>query len=123
MSETPPVRVLVCDDDPMIYEVLSELIAEQPDMQVVGVATDAAQAVEPDVVILDMRMPGTGIHAAREIRQMLPGTRILVFSAYADRASITSMRAAGADEHLLKGVRNQEVLAMVRGLAQRGVPG
>jgi DNA-binding NarL/FixJ family response regulator len=120
MTVPKPLRVLICDDDAMIHEALCELVGDQPDMQVVGVAADAAQAISlaehhrPDVIILDMRIPGTGIHAAREIRRLLPSAKIVAFSAYGDQASIMGMKNAGADQYLLKGVRNEEILRAVR---------
>lgn len=121
MSAAEPLRVLICDDDPMIRLALHDLIAAEPDLDVVGVAEDADQAISlaerlaPGVVVLDVRMPGGGgTRAAREIRLRSPDARILAFSAYADRTVVAEMRRVGAAEYLLKGVSNDEIVAAVR---------
>ncbi len=117
-------RVLICDDDPMIRDALREVLDAAPDIEVVAVATDTDEAIAlaerhtPAVAILDMRMPGGGgPRAARELRERFPAIAILAFSAYGDARSVDDMRRAGVSEHLLKGVRNTEILAAVRRLA------
>jgi len=117
------VRVLIADDDPMIREVLRDVLEYEPDMEVVAVATDAREAVElaeqhaPTVVVLDVRMPqGGGSRAASEILHRAPGTRILAFSAYTDAGAVDEMRRAGVTDYLAKGVRNTELVAAIRRL-------
>lgn len=117
------VRILIADDDPLIRDVLRDVLDEEPDMEVVAVAADAREAVElaerhaPMVVVLDVRMPhGGGSYAATEILQRAPGTRILAFSAYTDIGAIDEMRRAGVTDYLAKGVRNTELVAAVRRL-------
>lgn len=117
------VRVLIADDDPMIREVLRDVLEYEPDMEVVAVATDAREAVElaeqhaPTVVVLDVRMPqGGGSHAASEILHRAPSTRILAFSAYTDAGAVDEMRRAGVTDYLAKGVRNTELVAAIRRL-------
>jgi len=115
------VRVMVCDDDPMIREALSEVLEAEPDLIVVGAAADADEAIAlagelaPEVIILDVRMPGGGgPRAAREILYRAPRTRILAFSAYDDSGTVAEMTRAGVVEYLLKGTPNTEIVAAVR---------
>jgi len=119
------VRVLISDDDEMIRDVLREVLDEQPDIAVVAVAADADEAIRlaehhrPTVAVLDVRMPGGGgARAAREIARRSPGTAILAFSAYADRASIAGLGAAGVTEYLVKGVPNATLVEAVRRLGR-----
>ncbi|QRP50775.1 response regulator transcription factor [Amycolatopsis sp. FDAARGOS 1241] len=111
----------------MIRDALREVLDEQPDIEVVAVGRDADEAItlaehhRPAVAVLDVRMPGGGgARAAEEIVARCPGTAVLAFSAYSDRASMTAMETAGAVEYLTKGVPNREIVAAVRRLAGRG---
>lgn len=115
------LRVLISDDDPMIRDALREVLEAEPDIDVVGVAGDADEAIAlavehaPAVVVLDVRMPGGGgPRAAREILDRAPGTRILAFSAYDDSGTVAEMLRAGIVEYLLKGAPNTEIVEAVR---------
>jgi DNA-binding NarL/FixJ family response regulator len=115
------LRVLISDDDEMIRDALREVLEAEPDIEVVGAAGDADEAIElagehaPAVVVLDVRMPGGGgPRAAREILAQRPGTRILAFSAYDDSGTVAEMMRAGSVEYLLKGASNTEIVAAVR---------
>jgi DNA-binding NarL/FixJ family response regulator len=115
------LRVLISDDDPMIRDALRDVLEAEPDIEVVGAAGDADEAIElagehaPAVVVLDVRMPGGGgPRAAREILRRRPGTRILAFSAYDDSGTVAEMMRAGSVEYLLKGASNTEIVAAVR---------
>lgn len=117
------LSVLVADDDPMIREALRDVLAAQPDLDVVATAKDTDEAIAlaelhtPTVVVLDVRMPGGGgARAAREIAPRSPGTRFLAFSAYADANVIAEMKTVGVTDYLLKGVTNAELVAAVRRL-------
>lgn len=116
-----PVRILVADDDPMIRVALSEVLEAENDLHVVAIAHDAVEAVTltethgPDVVVLDVRMPGGGgAHAAREIRARSPRTQLLAFSAYGDSGTVAELKRLGVREYLIKGVTNAEIVAAVR---------
>ncbi|MEJ8653481.1 response regulator transcription factor [Streptomyces sp. MS1.AVA.3] len=115
-----PLGVLLCDDNEMLLEALREVVQAQPDMDVVGTAFNAEQAIrlarrhQPDLVVLDVRFPGGGHSVAREIARCSPDSRIVAFSAYDDKGSVEEMRRAGVSEYLLKGVTNREFLAVLR---------
>ena len=105
------LRVIVCDDDGVMSSALSDLVRDSPGLELVGVATDAASAAAlaaetmPDVVLLDVRMPGGGgPMAARLIRESVPEARLIAFSAHADRRIVLQMLRAGAVEYLIKGL-------------------
>jgi EAL domain-containing protein (putative c-di-GMP-specific phosphodiesterase class I)/AmiR/NasT family two-component response regulator len=112
-----PIRVLVADDEPVIRSALADLISAHPELELVGTAADAEEAIEesrrlaPDVVLLDVRMPrGGGPRAAAEI-DALPGSPTTVaFSAYDDRSAILSMLDAGSSGYLVKGAPNTDII-------------
>lgn len=117
--------MLISDDDEMIRDVLKEVLDEEPGIAVVAVAVDADEAIRlaehhrPTVAVLDVRMPGGGgARAAREIARLSPDTAILAFSAYADRAAVAGLAAAGVTEYLVKGVPNVKIVEAVRRLGQ-----
>jgi DNA-binding NarL/FixJ family response regulator len=120
------LTVLIGDDEPLIREVLCEVLEAEPDFEVVAVACDAHEAIrlaarhEPAVAILDVRMPGGGPLAAKEIRRRSPGTRVMAFSAYGDVRSVDEMRRVGVTEYLLKGLPITDIVAAVRRLAATG---
>lgn len=120
-GDVEPVRVLVCENDPVMLSALSDLIDSVPGLKVTGVATDADSAGEeaarsrPDVALLDVRMPGGGgPEAARLIRARCPHTRLIAFSAHADRAVVLEMLRAGVTEYLIKGVDEDELIDAIR---------
>ncbi|MGW6318883.1 response regulator [Streptomyces sp. NPDC055099] len=123
-SPRSPLGVVLCDDNALLLETLSEVVQAQPDLKVVGTARDSEEALrlashlQPDLVILDVRFPGGGPAVARGIAQCAPGSRIVAFSAYDDKGSIEQMTNAGVLEYVLKGASNRELLAALRRAAQ-----
>jgi EAL domain-containing protein (putative c-di-GMP-specific phosphodiesterase class I) len=119
---TPQIRVLIADDDAMNRETLAEIVERSDPLMLVGAAKDAEEAIRlatfrhPDVVLLDVRMPGGGgPHAAREIRVRCPGTRIVALSAFGDDRSIDDMLANGATSYLTKDASFDDIVdAIVR---------
>ena len=114
------VSVLVADDDAAVREALADLIADEPGLTLVGVATTADEAIRlaaehlPTVAVLDLRMPGGGgPRAAQGIGVSSPQTRILALSAHEERASIYEMLSVGASGYLVKGSSDKELVEAV----------
>ncbi|HET9499681.1 MAG TPA: response regulator transcription factor [Marmoricola sp.] len=118
------IRVLVCDDHPIVRAGLDALLGSLPDIEVVAVVADGQQAVRevvtlrPDVAILDLDMPGlSGILATREIARVAPQVAVLVLTMYSDDESVFSAMRAGARGYLVKGVEQEDILRAIRSVA------
>ena len=116
-----PIRVLIADDQRVVRDGLNMLVALIDDVEVVGTACDGAEAVRlaedhrPDVVLMDLRMPGTdGIAATADLRQRLPATRVLVLTTYADEDAIVPALQAGARGYLTKDASAEQIEAAIR---------
>lgn len=116
------IRVLMADDHSLFREGLAGIIASQPDMLVVGEASDGlealvkAQELKPDLILMDVQMPGMGgLDAARQIKQALPKTVIVMLTVRDDDEKLFEALKNGAQGYLLKEIRSQEMLAMLRG--------
>lgn len=115
-------RVLLADDHALFREGLAGIIASQPDMEVVGEASDGleavvkAEALHPDLLLMDVQMPALdGIGAARQIREKLPETIIVMLTVRDDDEKLFEALKSGAQGYLLKDIHSQEMLAMLRG--------
>ncbi len=122
--ETRVLRLLVAEDHALVREGTRNILNAEPDMEVVGEAADGEEAVSlatslrPDVAILDIEMPNMdGIQAAREIRAALPGTAVLMLTAYDDDAYVVGVLEAGAAGYVLKNAPSSALLGAVRALA------
>lgn len=119
-SPRSPLTVILCDDNALLLETLAEVVQAQPDLEVVGTASDGKQALrlatrhQPDLVVLDVRFPGGGHVVAGGIARCSPDSRIVAFSAYDDKGSIEQMQSVGVSEYVLKGASNRELLAALR---------
>jgi DNA-binding NarL/FixJ family response regulator len=118
------IRVLICDDHPIVRAGLEALLGSLPDVEVVAVVADGREAVRevvglrPDVVILDLDMPGVGgIVATREIARVAPQVAVLVLTMYGDDDSVFSAMRAGARGYLVKGVEQEDILRAIRSVA------
>ena len=119
------VSVLLVDDHPVVIEGLRKLLATTEDIKVTGEAHDAAGAIEqaralrPDVILLDLRMPGaSGVQAIRRLReQEWPGA-VLILTSYGDQAYVRQAIEAGADGYLLKNAPTEELIAAIRAVAR-----
>jgi EAL domain-containing protein (putative c-di-GMP-specific phosphodiesterase class I)/DNA-binding NarL/FixJ family response regulator len=116
-----PIRVLVADDEDSVLDVLESLIESDPGLDLVGkvrdaeAAIDAAEQEQPDVALVDVRMPGGGgVRAAREIRRRCPATRVIALSAFEDRETVLAMLRAGALAYVAKGDSTREILRAIR---------
>jgi DNA-binding NarL/FixJ family response regulator len=116
-----PVRVLVVDDQRLIRDGIASLLAIQDGVEVVGTAADGHQAIEqalalrPDVVLMDVRMPGMdGVTATGQIRQQLPTCHVLMLTTFDDEEYAVQALRAGASGYLLKDVPAPELAQAVR---------
>ncbi len=126
MSQAAPIRVLVVDDHPVTRDGLKTALALTDEVEVVGEAGSGEEAVQvvekatPDVVFMDVRMPGmNGIQATRVIRERHPDTRVILFTVDESRASIAEAIQAGVSGYLLKDVGISDLLNAAR-LAMEG---
>lgn len=118
------IRVLVADDHPIVRAGVVALLESAAGMEVVAAVADGAAAVsearrhEPDVVLMDLRMPGmSGVEATAAITAALPRTRVVVLTTYETDDAILDAITAGARGYLLKAAPEQEILAGVRSVA------
>jgi two-component system, NarL family, response regulator DevR len=118
------VRVLVTDDHEIVRRGLKSLLSAQDDIEVVGEANSGEEAVrrtgldDPDVVLMDVRMPGeSGIEACRDIVARFPETRVLMLTSYADEEALLASIIAGASGYVLKKVKGDDLVASIRKVA------
>ncbi len=118
------IRVLICDDQVVVREGLRAILSTAPGIQVVGEASDGAEALElvpqtqPAVVLMDLKMPGlNGVQATRAIRDRYPDVRVLVLTTYdADEWVFDAIRS-GASGYLLKDTPREGLIAAIKGTA------
>ncbi|MDX1448336.1 MAG: response regulator transcription factor [Acidimicrobiia bacterium] len=122
-----PHRVLLVDDHEIVREGLAAMIDATDDLHVVGQAGSVDEAVrrtgfdEPDVVVLDVRLPdGSGVEACREIRARFPDVKVLMLTSFADEEALMAAILAGASGYVLKRVRGSELLDSIRTVAGGG---
>ncbi len=115
------IRVLIAEDEVAVRGALADLVSSDPEMDVVGTAADADEAIEiaerelPDVALVDVKMPGGGgPRAAREIRKLSPQTHVVALSAYEDRRTVLEMLRAGVVGYVVKGTSADEILYTIR---------
>ena len=118
-------RLLVVDDHEVVRQGLVALLARREGFQVVAEAGTVAEAVEqarrhePDIVVMDVRLPdGSGIEACREIRAELPATRVVMLTSYPDEDAVLSAIVAGAAGYLLKQIRARDLVAALEAVGR-----
>ena len=118
-------RILLVDDHDIVRLGLMTLLNDQPDMQVIGEASTAAEAVRaaermlPDVILMDIRLPGEGgIEAAGQITKRIPDSKIVMLTSFADDELVVRAIRAGAVGYVLKQVGNEELLRAIRAAAR-----
>lgn len=121
------IKILVVDDHPIVREGLVAILEAQDDLEVVGEAQDGEDALvrykelQPDVVLMDLAMPGTdGVRAIQTIRAYDPNARVVVLTAYDTDERILQAVQAGASGYLLKGAPREEIFRAVRVVYQGG---
>lgn len=118
------IRVLIVDDHEIVREGLQTLLSEEPDFEIVGMTGDGAAAVtlaeakKPDVIVMDLVMPGLdGIEATRRILSSNPSARVLVLTTFADDQRVREAIQAGATGYLLKDILREDLLRALRDAA------
>jgi len=121
---TDPVRVLIADDHPLFRDGLAALLRAAPDTELAGAAATGTEAVglagqvQPDVVLMDLRLPGlNGIEATRQIVADSPHTAVVVLTMFDDDDSVFAALRAGARGYLLKGADQDEIRRAVQAAA------
>ena len=121
---TTRVRVLICDDHELVRRGLRGLLESDLTIEVIGEASSAddavaaAAAANPDVVVMDVRMPGrSGIEACRDIRAQREQTRVLILTSFADDEALFSAIMAGASGYVLKQVHGNDLLDAIHRVA------
>ncbi|MBI4493008.1 MAG: response regulator transcription factor [Chloroflexi bacterium] len=118
------LRIVLADDHGVLRAGLRALLAGCPDLEVIGEAETAEGAVRlvrevrPDIVLLDIRMPGSGLEAVQQIRREVPAVRVLILSQYDDPAYLQQTLAAGASGYALKRSSGHELLEAVRAVGR-----
>ena len=122
-----PLRILLADDHVTVRHGLKLLIESQPDMKVVAEASDgnaaieSAMALKPDVVVMDLSMPGmTGLVATRKLKQRQPATAIVTLTRHSDDAYLQELLRAGVSGYVLKQSAPTELLQAIRAAAAGG---
>lgn len=121
------IRVFLLDDHEVVRRGVATLLESEGDIGIVGEAATAAQAldritaVEPDVAVLDVRLPdGSGVEVCREIRSRLPGTACLMLTSFADDEALFQAVMAGAAGYVLKQIQGADLIGAVRTVAAGG---
>ena len=120
-----PLRLLVVDDHEVVRQGLVALLDRRAGFDVVAQAGTVAEAIaaaaryQPDVVVMDVRLPdGSGIEACREIRSAQPETRVVMLTSYPDEEAVLSAIIAGASGYLLKQVRGRDLVAAIESVGR-----
>ncbi len=124
-----PTKVLICDDHEVVRAGMRLILEKQDDYEIVGEAGDGREAIaqagklQPEIVIMDLSMPGMGgLEAIPQVLQAAPGSQVLVLTVHEDEAYFFRALQAGAAGYVLKGARGGELLAALRLVAEGGVP-
>jgi len=124
---TESFRVLLADDHDIVRQGLKSVLRAHPEFNVVAEARDGEEAVriakkeQPDLVVLDVRMPRLGgIEACREIRSAVPGANVLMLTSYTDEAAVMAAIVAGASGFMLKEVNTSDLVEAMRTVARGG---
>ncbi|MDJ0741086.1 MAG: response regulator transcription factor [Gammaproteobacteria bacterium] len=123
---TNKISVVLADDHPLFREGVARTLMAEPGLEIVGEATDADEAVKlaadllPDIIMLDISMPGSGLVAAKRIASICPVVKIIMLTASEHDDDVTSALQAGARGYILKGIGGEELIAIVNAVHQGG---
>jgi DNA-binding NarL/FixJ family response regulator len=122
------IRIVIADDHALLREGIRALLSRENDLEVVGEAADGREAIarcrtlKPDVVLMDIAMPGLGgLEASLEIRKECPETRVLVLTQYEDREYVARFLKAGAAGYVLKRTAGSELASAIRSVQRGGL--
>lgn len=115
------IRVLICDDQAIVCDGLEAILSTDSEIEVVGLASNGAQAVElaqktkPDLVLMDLKMPGmNGIQATQALREQVPETRVLVLTTYDDDEWVFDAIRSGAAGYMLKDTPRDKLIPAIK---------
>lgn len=116
------IRVLLADDHHLFREGVANILNAQPDLEVIGEASDGlevlvkARKLKPDLILMDIGMPGCdGVEATQRVKQELPETVIVILTVRDEDEKLFEAIQCGAQGYLLKSIRSQELVSMIRG--------
>lgn len=119
------IKVIIVDDHTMVIRGLQYFLHTQPDIELVGEASCGEEAIEkvealqPDVVLMDLLMPGmTGVEATKKIREKYPNTKVIMLTSFSDHDHALSVVQAGANGYLLKDIQPDELVKAIRAVYQ-----
>jgi two-component system, NarL family, response regulator DevR len=119
------IRIIIADDHEVVRMGIKALLQQQPELQVVAEASTGTEAVElamqykPDVMVMDIRMPGmSGVDACRQIVQQLPNTRVVMLTSFAEDELLFSAIRAGASGYVLKRIGSDDLVRAIKSVAQ-----
>jgi two-component system, NarL family, nitrate/nitrite response regulator NarL len=119
-SSASTIRIAIVDDHPLLRRGVSETLSEEADLELVGVGASAQDAVRlagetrPDLILLDIALPGGGIEAARAIVGTFPDIKVVMLTVREDQATVRAALKAGARGYLVKGVDGPELVSTLR---------
>ena len=126
-TESAPLRVLIVEDDPMMQLGLEQALSSQPHITVVGQAEDGHLAVEaaielkPDLIVMDIGLPGQdGIAATGQIKETLPDVRVVMMTSYTAQTEVVAALSSGADAYCVKGANVDRLLTAIDSAREGG---
>src|ERR671912_213574 len=122
-TASSPARIIIAEDHDLVRESTRSLLDSEPDLQIIDEAIDGQETIEltrlqrPDLVLMDVGMPKVnGLEATQTIKEELPTTKVLIWSAYEDPLLVSEAVRAGADGYVLKLSLVQELVDAIRGV-------
>ncbi|MGE5656948.1 MAG: response regulator [Actinomycetota bacterium] len=123
--ESPPLRILIIEDDPMMQLGLEQVLADSPQLEIVGQAEDgylgleAALKLKPDLIVMDIGLPRLdGIAATQQIKEKLPSVRVVMLTSHTAETEIIAALSSGADAYCIKGASADRLLAAIAAAAE-----